>query len=227
MEGGRPILAFPRRAAGGRWVTHGLQGSDPLDPCPNSISARTISLPLSDIISKTEQDSYLLPKLENNSHHTHTSCSPFVWIVLPQLVPVCMHRFQNWCFEELMLKTGTCCYEVGATAVQALLFSCIVTDRVDTNYPYFQSTNWATTYKAEVKPSPFMQGIFWCGCRPLWDFSTKHRSVVQGGGNVEGGELRTMGLLRKATKSQRLTSKGPLVSKPVLWLELDTLFPWV
>lgn len=73
--------------------------------------------------------------------HTHTSCSPFVWIVLPQLVPVCMHRFENWCFEELMLKTGTCCYEVGATAVQALLFSCIVTDQVDTNYPYFQSTN--------------------------------------------------------------------------------------
>lgn len=38
---------------------------------------------------------------------------------------------------------------------------------------------------------------------------------------------QTMGLLRKATKSQRLTSKEPLVSKPVLWLELDTLFPWV
>lgn len=36
-----------------------------------------------------------------------------------------------------------------------------------------------------------------------------------------------MGLLRKATKSQWLTSKEPPVSKPVLWLELDILFPWV
>lgn len=29
---------------------------------------------------------------------------------------------------------------------------------------------------------------------------------------------------RKASKSWWLTSKEPLVSKPVLWLELDTLF---
>lgn len=55
---------------GGKVSHDGLQGSDPLDPCPNSISARTISLPLSDIISQTEQDSYLMPKLEKKLHHT-------------------------------------------------------------------------------------------------------------------------------------------------------------
>lgn len=170
-----------------------------------------------------------MPKLERKLHHTHTH-------TLPVLLScgLCCNNWSlsaciilNWCLEELMLKTVTCCSEVGAKCVQALLYSCTVTDQVNTNYPYFQSTNWATDYKAEVKPSPFMWGIFWCGWRPLWDFSTKHLSVVQGGGNVEGGERWTMGLLRKATKSQWLTSKGPLVSKPVLWLERDTLFPWV
>lgn len=55
---------------GGKVSHDGLQGSDPLDPCPNSISARTISLPLSDIVSQTEQDSYLMPRLEKKLHHT-------------------------------------------------------------------------------------------------------------------------------------------------------------
>lgn len=65
---------------GGKVSHDGLQGSDPLDPCPNSISARTISLPLSDIISQTEQDSYLMPRLEKNLHHTlpvHILCGSF------------------------------------------------------------------------------------------------------------------------------------------------------
>lgn len=199
MEGGRPSPGFPRRAAGGRWVTHGLQGSDPLHPCPNSISVRTISLPLSDIISKTEQDSYLMPKMEKKNCTTYTHFLFSFLVDCFATIGSCLH--ENWCFEGLMLSTMTCCYEVEAKSVQALLVSCRVTDQVDTNYLYFQSTNWAGAYKAEVKPSPFMRGIFWCGCRPLWDFRTKHLSVVQGGGNVEGGERRTMGLLRKATKS--------------------------
>lgn len=73
---------------GGKVSHDGLQGSDPLDPCPNSISARTISLPLSDIISQTEQDSYLMPRLDKKIA-PHTSCAHFVWMVLPQSALVC------------------------------------------------------------------------------------------------------------------------------------------
>lgn len=191
-------------AAGGRWVTGRLQGSDPLNLCPNSISPSIISLPLSDIISQAKQDSHTMPTLEKIATHTLPVLTllPFTrlctriggwlsrhnWalctrIILRECKPVFEELMLHWCLVAMGL--GLRPWHNGMT----FLFSCIVTYWVDTNYPAFRSTNLAATYWAGVKPSPFMWCIFWSGCR-LWDFSTKRLDAR--GGNVKGGEFGTM-----------------------------------
>lgn len=109
----------------------------------------------------------------------------FTCIILRECKPVFRELMLHWCL--VAMGPGLRPWHKGMT----FLFSHIVTYWVDTNYPAFRSTNLAATYWAGVKPSPFMWGIFWSGCRLLWDFSTKRLDA--GGGNVKGGESWTMG----------------------------------
>lgn len=244
-QGGNTDLCLSQegvcRAAGGRWVTRRLQGSDPLDLWPNSISPSTISLPLSDIISQAKQNSYPMPALEKLQHtHFLSSLCFLLHAYAPQLkadclatIGPCLHasfwESASRCFGELMLHwclvamgPGLRPWHKGMT----FLFSCIVTYWVDTNYPAFRSTNLAATYWAGVKQSPFMWGVFWSGCSDYCE-TLAPSVLMQGEGMWREESLEQWAPLRKASKSWWLTSKEPLVSKPVLWLELDTLFPWI
>lgn len=151
-------------------------------------------------------------------------------IVSPQSGLVYMHHFErvqagvlgelmlHWCL--VAMGQGLRPQHKGTT----FRFGCTVTYWVDTNYPTFRSTNLVATYWAGVKQGPFMWGIFWSSCRPLWDFSSK---LLGAGGVWREESAEQWAPLRKASKSWWLTSKEPLVSKPVLWLELDTLFHWI
>lgn len=222
-------------AAGGRWVTRRLQGCDPLDLWPNSISPSIISLPLS--------DHYSVPALKKKKkQHTHflSSLCFLLHAYGPQLeadclttIGPCLHasfwESASRCFGELMshwclvaMGLGLRPWHKGMT----FLFGCIVTYWVDTNYPAFRSTNLAATYWAGVKPSSFM----WPSFEVAADYcETLAPSFLMQGEGMWREERRAeqWAPLRKASKSWWLTSKEPLVSKPVLWLELDTLFPWI
>lgn len=131
-------------AAGGRWVTRRLQGSDPLDLWPNSISPasldhhyQTLSLRLSRIAN-----------LGGKTSNTHTSfthfasfCTPTCYnrrlIVLSQpgnILRKCKMMFGRklmlqWCLVAMGLELRS--QHKGMT----FLFGCVVTYCDDTNYP--------------------------------------------------------------------------------------------
>ena len=111
-------------AAGGRWVTRRLQGSDPLDLWPNSISPSTISLPLSDIISQAMRDSYPMPE-KKKLQHTHFlssrcfllhACAPQLEADCLATIGPCLHASfwerasrcfgGNWCYIDVLLLWG-------------------------------------------------------------------------------------------------------------------------
>lgn len=62
-----------------------------------------------------------MPRLEKKLHHTHFLFA-FCLDCFATIGP-CLPQFAIWCFEELKLKTTTCCYEVGAKSVPDPLYS--------------------------------------------------------------------------------------------------------
>lgn len=162
-------------AAGGRWVTRRLQGSDPLDLWPNSISPSTISLSLSDIISQAMRDSYPMPAL-GKKIATHTlpvlTLLPFArlcatiggWlsrhnralftrIILRESKPVFLGELMlHWCL--VAMGPGLRPRHKGMT----FLFSCIVTYWVDTNYPAFSIYQFSHYLMGRGQTEPFHVG---------------------------------------------------------------------
>lgn len=170
--GETPIFAFPRRVCavlmGGRWVTLGLQGSDPLNLWPNSISPASLDHHYQTLSPRLSTIVILCQCRGKKVQYTHflfifVSLWNKNWnlIVLPQLRLVYMHRFesvQDGFVEELMLHWCLVAKGSGRGKDTTFLFSSAVTHCVHTNYPTFLFTDLAATQWAGVKLSSFIWG---------------------------------------------------------------------
>lgn len=107
-------------AAGGRWVTRRLQGSDPLDLWPNSISPASLDHHYQTLSLRLSRIANLGGKNEQYTHFFYSLC----FLLHSHVLQSEAHRFvaarqhfekvQNDVWEETDVTVMSCCYGDGA-----------------------------------------------------------------------------------------------------------------
>lgn len=238
-EGGKHrSLPFPEGCVW-RWrgkVSHSrLQGSDPLNPRPNSISPASLVHHYQTLSPKLSRIVILCQHWERKEMDTNIS-----WPYFTSSLDPCASQSDPDCFAT----TRPCLYVVFRESARLYLgkpmlhwsFDAMKATTGRTDLPVWQHSNLLSWYKLPHF-SIYQFSCYFVGrgqtelllCGASFEVATDNCETLapRGGNAKERKALNNGPSLEKASKSQWLTSKEPLVSAAVLWLGLNMLFPWL